>query len=656
MSSMLRASAIALLASTVLSASGPVAAEDAAAQWDKARQDLVANDDRPMGWAIDRWEELTNSPDLHFSEYASFLVTYPGFPAESRLRTFAENRLEVEHVEAPRLVAYFDRFPPVTNAGRAQYALALSALGRPEAAEAARGAWRGGTMSPTAEATLLSLHGQDFTQADQDARMDALLWQGDLGGAGRQLARTSQDKQFLFGARMLALEDSDPRSFNSATDPGAMADPGYLYNLVRYLRKSGRVQDAVDIAANHPKLASLPFDQAAWVDEMLTLARKGGAQEAERIAAKADEAFAPGADISAMGYSIRDDYTSLMWLGGTRALYDLGEPAKAAPLFYRYGAAARTPPTRSKGFYWAGLAEKRAGHDKDAQAYFEQAAQYPERFYGQLALEQLGQPMPGIAADTGVDPTPEQLAAFNAEPLTKAVREVARDAPWNVGIRFYREIAEQAQTKAQMQLVADLAKQIGRRDLAVIVGDAAGAKGFREFTGMAYPTLVTPNVSDWTMVHAIARQESQFADNAISHAGAKGLMQLMPGTAREQAGKIGIEFLSASLIDNPEYNIRLGDAYFARLMDRYQGSYPLAVAAYNAGVGNVRKWLAANGDPRNGDIGWVDWIEKIPIYETRNYVQRVLENAVVYSNMHPDKAPPVGPRTISQFLGQAPAG
>ena len=128
----------------------------------------------------------------------------------------------------------------------------------------------------------------------------------------------------------------------------------------------------------------------------------------------------------------------------------------------------------------------------------------------------------------------------------------------------------------------------------------------------------------------------------------------MPGTAREQAGQIGVQYLSASLIDNPQYNIQLGDSYFARLMTRYNGSYPLAVAAYNAGPGNVNRWLRANGDPRDGSIGWVEWIEKIPIYETKNYVQRVLENAVVYDGMHPEKTPG-GPKTISQFLGQPSA-
>ena len=154
----------------------------------------------------------------------------------------------------------------------------------------------------------------------------------------------------------------------------------------------------------------------------------------------------------------------------------------------------------------------------------------------------------------------------------------------------------------------------------------------------------------------ITRQESQFAQNAISHAGARGLMQLMPGTAREEAGKIGLSFDAGSLIASPNYNIQLGNSFFGRMMDYYGGSYPLAVAAYNAGPGNVNRFLRANGDPRYGGIEWVDWIERIPLQETRNYVQRVLENAVVYEALYPDRASYRGANPMSHFLGKRTPG
>ncbi|HEY6965337.1 MAG TPA: lytic transglycosylase domain-containing protein, partial [Erythrobacter sp.] len=163
-------------------------------------------------------------------------------------------------------------------------------------------------------------------------------------------------------------------------------------------------------------------------------------------------------------------------------------------------------------------------------------------------------------------------------------------------------------------------------------------------------TVATPPVvNDWVMVHAIARQESEFDRTRESHAGARGIMQLMPGTAREQAGKLGVQYLSADLTASPQYNIQLGDGYFARMMNYYGGSYPLAVAAYNAGPGRVNQWLRANGDPRTGAIDWVTWVEKIPAdFETRYYVMRVIGNAVTYSHMYPQQAGM--PRPVDSFL------
>ncbi|OCC23043.1 lytic transglycosylase [Croceicoccus estronivorus] len=656
MSSMVRIPMIAsLLLAPVSTASVPLAARDSES-WDQARASLVASQPGPMTAAIDRWQRLTASTQFSFDDYAGFLLTYPGFPMESRLRGYAEAKLVQEAIPAERVVAYFDRFPPLTNPAKAQYALALSVLGRPQAEQWAREAWRGGSMSATAEATLFSLFGRSFTQDDHDARMDALLWDRDASAATRQFSYVSPASRTVFMARMSAAQGSDPAALGIPTPGNALSDPGYVYNIVRQMRKSGRAADAVNLLAMRPPLASRPVHADEWIEELLVNARSGGSRAAQRIAASAIDAFDPGTDISTLGYGLRDDYTSLMWLGGTSALWDLGDADAAAPLFYQYGAAARTPQTRSKGFYWAGLASDRAGDSREAQRYFAMAADYPDQFYGMLALERLGRPIPNLKRDPAAVPSRDERAAFYAKPLTAAVREAAREAPWSVTVRFFREIADRAETEGEHVLVHELAESLGRRDLAVINGEKAQEHGYGDFHAASFPTLPSPPGSNWTMVHAITRQESQFAQNAISHAGARGLMQLMPGTAREQAGKLGMTYMSASLIDDAGYNMRLGDGYFTRMLNYYGGSYPLAVAAYNAGPGNVNKWLARNGDPRSGGVGWVDWIERIPIFETKNYVQRVLENAVVYQHMNPDKAGYGGPKSISWFLGKNSPG
>ncbi len=639
----------------VLTASVPVQAQDPAA-WDQARASLVASGPGQMTSAIDLWQRLTASSQFGFDDYANFLLTYPGFPFEARLRGYAEAKLDQTAIPPQRVVAFFDRFPPLTNPAKAQYALALSTLGRPQAAQWAREAWRGGSMSQTAEATLQSMYGSQFTPADQDARMDALLWNRDMAAATRQFAYVSPDKRQVFMVRMSATQGSDPAALGMAIPGEARNDPGYLFNMSRQLRRMGRSADAANLLANRPKLGSLPLSPTDWIEELLNIARSGGARTAQQIAASADDAFAPGTDISALTYKLRDDYTSLMWLGGTKSLWELGDARSAAPLFYRYGAAARTPQTRSKGFYWAGLASERGGDRSGAQRYFNMAANYPDQFYGMLALERLGRSIPELRRTSNAVPSKDERAAFYARPLTAAVREVARNAPWSVSVRFFREIADQARSEDEHALIHELAQSLGRRDLAVINGEKAAEHGFDDFHAAAFPTLPAPPGTDWTMVHAISRQESQFAENAVSHAGARGLMQLMPSTAQEQAGKLGMQYLSASLISDPGYNMQLGNAYFGRMMTYYNGSYPLAVAAYNAGPGNVNKWLARNGDPRTGGSNWIEWIEQIPIFETRNYVQRVIENAVVYQRMNPDKAGYGGPKTVSWFLGKQTPG
>ena len=186
-------------------------------------------------------------------------------------------------------------------------------------------------------------------------------------------------------------------------------------------------------------------------------------------------------------------------------------------------------------------------------------------------------------------------------------------------------------------LVADLARDIGRRDLAVNLADFAGADGHLEFTRIGYPTLDTPPGVNWTLVHALARQESQFAENAISHAGARGIMQFMPATAREEARRAGIAYSQDRLISDPQYAMQLGSNHIEGLLRYYDGSYPLAFAAYNAGPGNVNRWLRENGDPRRtGD--WLRWIEEVGFFETKNYIHRVIENAVVYEALYPERA------------------
>src|SRR5688500_4216582 len=388
MSSMVRNALIsALLVSTAL-VSAPAHAQG------EGRASLVASQpSTAAAYAISLWEQLQASERYSFNDYAGFLLSYPGFPDEDKLRAHAEARLAEEYVAPERVVAFFDRHPPLTNPGRAAYALALMAVRPGDAPAVAKAAWRGGAMSSGAYSSFLGTFWNNLTVDDHDARMDALLWQRDGDAAALQLPYVSPALAGRFAARLAILQGGD----GATTDAAALSDPGYLYNRSRELRTEGRAQEAVVLLATRPALSGKPHDPARWIDEHLNVPRIAGAGTAQQIALRASEAFASEDEVANGSYALRDDYTSLMWLGGTRALWERGDWNGAAPLFYRYGAAAKTPQTGSKGFFWAGHAASLGGNPAEAQRYYEMAAQYPEYFYGLLALERLGRPVPPLA-------------------------------------------------------------------------------------------------------------------------------------------------------------------------------------------------------------------------------------------------------------------
>ena len=625
-------------------------------EWAQARELLQDRTSGTIDGALDKWETLRGSDRYSFEEYASFLVNYPGWPDEGRFRRNAEQAIDLNSYSPSRVLAFFDRFEPTTNTGRARYAIALHSIGQFEdARRVAKQAWRGGTMTENDELRLVGLFSNDFTIEDHDARMDALLWANASLSAGRQLTFTSDNLRPVFAARLGLLKRQAVD--HAALPDSARQDPGYIGSYALWLRKNGNSITARNLLANRAPLARYPGDPEEWYEALLVNARAAANDSqwtlAYNIASKVDDAFPEGTDISKESLGVRDDYTSLTWLAGTTALWEMRQPAKAIGMFARYGMGARTPQSRSKGFYWAGRSADAAGDAAQAQKYFALAAEYDDYFYGQLAAERLGKaigPFETRSADA-IDATTR--GRFNSNSLVVATERITRrTSDWRVQNRFFRAISSEAENEADYALLGELANRIGRRDLAVIAGQSARADGFDRFQMVAFPQMPVPDgyQNNWTLIHAITRQESQFSQRAVSHAKARGLMQLLPSTAREQAGKIGLSYSFNSLTEDPLYNIRLGSSYFSRLMDMWGGYYPLAVASYNAGPGNVRKWIRRNGDPRTGDIDILQWVEKIPIYETKNYVQRVLENAVVYDVMNPQRANYNGPNRISHYL------
>jgi soluble lytic murein transglycosylase len=618
--------------------------------WYRAQMGLAAQSGAPpstnsVGDAVLEWRRLTANTGASFDQLSRFLMANKGWPDSDAMRKRAEKSISLDSYDPARTLAYFQAYPPQTASGQLRYALALNASGRRgDAADAVRRAWTSGPLDDYETSRALSMFPGAITSADHDARMDRLLWLSATSAASRQLAYTSPDKRSVFAARLAMRNASVDAAFQASAvesqNPSlTRTDAGYITDKATWLRKAGRVGEARALLASPRSLAKPPTDTEEWLETLLTNARQasegGDKTTAYNIARQLDDAFPAGTVIRETPLGVRDDYTSLAWLAGQLAYRDLRRPAEAVRLYRAYGEAARSAQTRTKGFYWAGRAALAAGDRATANAHFTDAAQHYDQYYGQLSLERLNRPQPKPTPDPTIQVSNDERRTFEDDRLVRAARALGEIGAWREQSMFLRALAQKATSPADHVLAGKLATQIGRPDLGVMIGRSAQANSLDAVEVSGFPTVRVPagHESNWTFIHAITRQESQFDRAAVSHAGARGMMQLMPGTAREVAGKLGMSYDAGSLTTDTNYNMMLGSTYFQQMLRYFGGSYPLAVAAYNAGPGNVNKWLRANGDPRGGGIEMIDWIEAIPIFETRNYVQRVLENAVVYDTL-----------------------
>jgi soluble lytic murein transglycosylase len=656
---------MAALASGATTASTPRVAPTVT--WEMVQQQLAASnaEDTQIRSALSTWRTLASSNTGSFSSYADFLLAYPGWPDEARLRGNAERLADPDMDDPGKIIRFFTRFPPNTAQGKAVHALALARLGQlAEARTIARAAWVAGPMDLKYEDRLRSQFYTALTPDDHLRRADAALWRRRTDVAERVLPSVPVTRQAVIAARIAFQRKApDAASRMGAADPVGVMDAGYLADKARWMADNGNGFAVREMLASRAPLSQSPSDPETWYELLLAQARAAANDTqwttAYAIASKVDDAFARGTDVSLQPLGVRDDYTSLAWLAGTAALNKLGRPVDAEGMFVRYATGARSPQTVSKGYYWAGRAATKAGRTSAATDYFTRAGAFPDQYYGQLALERLGQPVPAPGtAERVIELANAERTSFMARPVVRAAVRLGKDGQWMDQSKFVRAIAAGAESDQDHLLAAELSRTLGRPDLGVMVGRRATASGLSGYADASFPRMKVPESQqmNWTMIHAITRQESQFDRAIISRAGARGLMQLMPATAAEVAGKMGLSYDTGALFE-PSYNMQLGSAYFRQLLNYYGGSYPLAVAAYNGGMGNVNKWIRANGDPRlpGGDI--VQWIEDIPIYETRNYVQRVLENAVVYDLVNPVQSPAqTATAPLSRYLGKRQPG
>lgn len=679
MISMPSISRLALAAALFLPAASPAFAQSSELTpeqmaWYRAQMGLAGASASPptasssVGDAVMEWRRLTANSGASFDQLSRFLIANKGWPSGETLRARAESAISIDSFDPARTIAFFDAYPPQSASGQLRHALALNASGRRDEAHAAvRRAWTGGTLNEAEISRVLAIFPGALSAADHDARMDRLLWSGATSAATRQLSLTSPEKRAVFAARLAMRSSAVDAAMQSAAveaaDPSlTRVDAGYITDKATWLRRSGRGGSAQALLSNPRELKAPPTDTVEWLKTLLVNAQQarseGNRQTAYNIASRLDDAVAPGTVLRNTSFGTRDTYTDLAWLAAQVAEKDLRRPADAARLYRAYGDAAQSAQTQAKGYYWAGRAALAAGNTAEANRHFEAAGKYYDQFYGQLSLERLGRSQPRPASTPPVSISAAEKDAFDNDRLVRATRALGEIGAWREQSLFIRALANRAATPADHILTGQISTQIGRPDLGVWTGRSALTKDVDAVQSAGFPTVRVPagHENNWTFIHAIIRQESQFNREAVSPVGARGMMQLMPATAGDVSRRLGLPYDAGALFTDTNYNMTLGSSYFQQRLRDYGGSYPLAVAAYNAGAGNVNKWLRAYGDPRNGGIDWIEWIEGIPFSETRGYVMAVLANAVVYDTLHPqpDRQMPAAP--LSFYIGKRTPG
>ena len=591
---------------------------------------MVAGDD--LAAKVGLWIELMRPDSIaSYDEAVRFVRQNPQWPAQTTLRKTVE-RLMAEELPASEVLRFFSETPPQSAVGKMRYADALLRSGDSQrGVELLRRVWAEDGLPDALESKFLSLYGGYITRRDDVTRLDRLLWDRN-GQARRQAQRLGNDYVLLADARLALSSGNATAAKSLARVPAALqSNPGLLYDRAVWAR---RKDDAASVVALLNSPGSTTVRPDAWWSLRNWTARQ-----------RLDDGDAAGAYglVSQHGMQEGSNFAEAEWLAGFISLRFLNDPARAMNHFARFTSAVATPVSEARGAYWMGRAADAAGDREAALERYRAAVQDGTTFYGQLAAARLGRPLQ-IGGVRG-QPSAAERAQFASRELVRAATLLNDMGERRWADLFLNEIVRTA-TPADGVLVAELAVSRGRPGQAMAVARALRARGI-VVPDHLFPVMAVKPVGseDPALVLAIIRQESGFNPEAVSSAGALGLMQLMPGTAREVAGKLGVGYSPASLTAAPDYNMMLGQTYLAQLLDRFEGSMLLSVAGYNAGPGNVRKWLDRYGDPRYDNVDVIDWIERIPLSETRNYVQRVFEGLHAYRHrLNPGSAPmPLSP-------------
>ncbi len=581
---------------------------------------------QPVPTKVALWLRLVSGP-ASAGELATFLAENPDWPLQETLSRRAEE-MHAALLDDAAVRRYFSRRPPRTEAGRMRLAEAIETTDPAAATRLRREAWVSMRPDPAAERAFLDRYASALRPEDHWARFDRLSWSREAAGAQRLLTLLPAGRQTAARARLEAISGSEGDLVQMQE---ASRDPLVFLERARSLRRQDRDDEALrqwlTHAAAAQSAAGVERLPQFWAERQILirrLLREREDAQAQRLAVAHGLPAGP-----------TETYLEAEFVAGWISLRRRGEPERALAHFTALERAAVAPISRARGGYWRGRALAAAQRPEEALAAYRAAAEHPFAFYGQLAALAAGESEAElavrIAATIPPPAEPAHVAAFARRELAEAARILVAIGETRRARQVMLRMAEVAPDAVDRGLVGSLAVALGQAESGVWIARRVMATTGTVLPDAGWPMPVDPPPGiERALAFALMRQESNFEAGAVSPAGARGLMQLMPGTARAMARELKEPSLANRLTD-PAANMRLGTAYLAKRLDEFDGAVPLALAAYNAGAHRVRQWLDANGDPRtDSDVDPIDWIELIPFSETRNYVMRVIESVTVY--------------------------
>ena len=597
-------------------------------KWNSALKSATRVKDREFRNLITWMHLKTTRNGASFNEYKKFIEQNGDYPRINRIRYLAEEKIYLRNNSPTSIISWFEKYPPLGGLGKIKLAEAYLEKGQNDKVKAlVKDGWITAQIRKNDLGYYRAKFKKFIDSDDHIKRADYLAWERKYWDLKRMLKYLPTDQRALYNARQILMSNSYGVDNAISKVPQYLKeDPGLEFDRLRWRNRRGRLDGSLEILyRNSLKTETQMVRPDKWWDQRESVVRSLIYKKRYKTAYKISSEHALSAGPS---------FAEAEWLSGWIALTFLNSPEYAINHFQNFYNNVGYPISLARGAYWLGASYELLDEKDLSKQFYSEAANFPMTYYGQLAFNKIN---PGgnfeLKDQSSFDKDYEK--EFKKNKLIRHLILLKELNATQLGKDIFKHLADLNIEKGSEVLAADLATNLERYDFAIQISKKASYEK-RFYNKYNYPIISTPKVINnkkmpkSEVILAIIRQESEFDKSANSWAGARGMMQLMKYTAKTVAKQAKLPYSISGLTRDPEYNIKLGSYYFNSLIEDYNGVYPFAIAAYNAGPNRVKTWRRVNGDPSKGQLSYINWIEQIRFEETRNYVQRVLENINVY--------------------------